>query len=195
MPPIDDAEVAIRAALTRGDVREAIRLLLATYGPELRAYLLANVRDRERAKELESELGEQLLSSLPRFRGDSSVRTYVYAIAWNVVRHDRRRARRARDAEPISEGDPRFVAPGERTRTPAFRRTTARLRLEAARASLAPDELNLLVLRVDRQMPWSEIGAILGTGTSAAATAVLRKRFERLVQRLRRSVLEPDDGG
>lgn len=183
MPRDVDAEV--KSALARGDTRAAVEATMEVLGPELRGYLHATVRDADGAAELYGELGEQLMIGIPRFRGESSVRTYVYAIAWNLVRYHRRRTRRERARQVVEADDSRLEAPDPRTPTAPHLRTTSKLRLAEARSKLTPEELTLIVLRVDRGMAWSEIGAILGVGTAAADTAVLRKRFERLVRRLR----------
>lgn len=180
-----DLDVEVRAALARADTRAAVQATMEALGEELRAYLMSTVRDADTASELYAELGEQLVIGMPRFRGESSVRTYVYAIAWNLVRYQRRRTRRDRAHRELHVSESRLQAPGPRTATAPHLRTTSKLRLAEARSRLTPEELTLIVLRVDRGMAWADIGAILGVGTTAAETAVLRKRFERLVRRLR----------
>jgi RNA polymerase sigma-70 factor, ECF subfamily len=54
----------------------------------------------------------------------------------------------------------------------------------------------LLGLRLDRQMGWTDIARVLGTGDEATLTrdaATLRKRYERLKDRLRELVAAPED--
>jgi RNA polymerase sigma-70 factor (ECF subfamily) len=52
---------------------------------------------------------------------------------------------------------------------------------------LSPQDHTLLVLRLDREMAWEEIAAVLaGTGERVTAPA-LRKRYERLKGKLARS--------
>jgi RNA polymerase sigma-70 factor, ECF subfamily len=53
-------------------------------------------------------------------------------------------------------------------------------RLRALRDELKPEDRELLVLRLDRELEWPEIALILGTDA-----ATLRKRFERLKEKLR----------
>lgn len=183
-----DLDTSVKEALARGDRNHAVTLVLRTLDRELRAYLGAVLRDDDAAKELLATLGEQLLVSLPRFRGQSSVRTYVYGIAWNLVRTQQRRAARARRRAAHEGTLDALPARQTRTPTPLYMRTTAKDRLRAARDSLTPEELNLIVLRVDRVMSWKEIGEVVGTGGTPTDTAILRKRFERLVRRLRAQV-------
>lgn len=181
----DDLDTLVADALARGETARAVGAIQRALGPELRAYLRATMRDADAASEVHAELAEQLTLAMGRYRRESSVRTFVYAVAWNLVRAHRRRAARERRRFGGEADHDAIAAPGPRTPTPAYRRTTAKERLRAARAQLDHDELNLIVLRVDRDMGWKEIGEILGTGGAPAETAVLRKRFERLVKRLR----------
>jgi DNA-directed RNA polymerase specialized sigma24 family protein len=57
--------------------------------------------------------------------------------------------------------------------------------LALLRAELTDDEQELLTLRIDRELEWEEIAAILDATSSA-----LRKRFERLIPRLEQMARE-----
>ncbi len=60
-------------------------------------------------------------------------------------------------------------------------------RLASLRESLEPEEQTLLILRVDRGLSWKEIATVLAESEDAPPDAVaLRKRFERLKERLLR---------
>ena len=63
-------------------------------------------------------------------------------------------------------------------------------RLEELRRELSTEEQNLLVLRLDQQLSWDEIAAIVSSAAEPASAAVLRKRFERLKERLARLARE-----
>ena len=64
------------------------------------------------------------------------------------------------------------------------------------RAKLSPDEQALLTLRVDRELEWREIARVLADDELADDAAVtraaagLRKKFERLKEKLRRLAAE-----
>jgi len=62
-------------------------------------------------------------------------------------------------------------------------REHASARLEAARAALDREDQQLLVLRIDRKLAWADIADVMSIEASA-----LRKRFERIKQRLRAEV-------
>jgi RNA polymerase sigma-70 factor (ECF subfamily) len=75
-------------------------------------------------------------------------------------------------------------------------RTDVKDRVRALRARLAPDDQTLLVLRVDKDLGWRDIALVeLGDDAPTAVldrvAATLRKRFERVKQRLRELVAEP----
>jgi RNA polymerase sigma-70 factor (ECF subfamily) len=64
------------------------------------------------------------------------------------------------------------------------------------RESLDPDEQTLLILRIDRQMAWTDIARIMGGDAPEAESrqaATLRKRFERLKERLRSMAVPPPE--
>jgi RNA polymerase sigma-70 factor (ECF subfamily) len=65
-----------------------------------------------------------------------------------------------------------------------------RERLDRLRAALDPEERTMLVLRVDKGLPWNEIATVLARDGEEATPAALRKRFERLKAKLARLALE-----
>jgi RNA polymerase sigma-70 factor (ECF subfamily) len=131
---------------------------------------------------------------LPSFAWESSVRTWVYAIARNSVRHRqrdaaRRRRRVANQTDSFFEGMVQKV----RTETTPFLRTEKKTRLQALRDALPEEDRMLLVLRVDRGLAWNDVARVVsqdeGPPLDAAAVAQegarLRKRFQLVKDRLR----------
>ena len=57
--------------------------------------------------------------------------------------------------------------------------------LEAVRAELPEQDRTLLALRLDRALGWRGIEAILQSAGEPASAAALRKRYERLRERLK----------
>jgi RNA polymerase sigma-70 factor (ECF subfamily) len=71
--------------------------------------------------------------------------------------------------------------------------------LEAIRARLSLDEQGLLALRIDHGLDWESVAAILSNG-DPISPAALRKRFERLKEKLSRlareqGFVDPDRDG
>lgn len=58
--------------------------------------------------------------------------------------------------------------------------------VDRIREGLDPDERALLVLRVDRALPWEDAAAALSAEGERVTAAALRKRFERLTAKIAR---------
>jgi RNA polymerase sigma-70 factor (ECF subfamily) len=172
----------------------AVTMSLTGYGPELFGFLVAVSPSETEANDAFSELAEGLFRGIAAFAWDSSLRTWLYAIARNILRTTRRdRARRARNAPRASESALEQVAARVRTETQPHLRTEARTRLQALRDALPEEDRMLLVLRIDRRLSWEDVARVLseadGTGLEKTAltreTARLRKRLQLIKQRLR----------
>jgi RNA polymerase sigma-70 factor (ECF subfamily) len=192
---MSELEAAIRAACEAERWDRAMTLALEGYGPELLNYLVALMRNATDADDLFATVSERLWRNLPRFRWDSSLRTYAYAIARNTWRKHLRSPHRQR-AEPLSSPAVAAVIARARTQTATYLRTELTDRIAALRAELDPDDQTLLILRVNRRLAWREIAQIMpDDGDPSAITrraAALRKRFERLKLMLRaKAVADP----
>lgn len=181
----------------RGPAAAATRAIEG-YGAELLGYLFALARTGEDAEELFSELCEKLWRALPQFRWDSSFRTWAYAIARNLVREAYRQdQRRGRVVGLSSAPEVANQAQAVRTTTVAYMRTETKKRLEVLRQMLDEDDRTLLVLRVDRRMAWRDIARVMtedgdtSEGELDKLAAKLRKRFERVKERLKDKLASP----
>lgn len=189
----DRIEREVQALCNRGDHAGAATAALRGYGAELYGFLRVMHRDEAEADESFAELAETLWRRMPTFQWQSTMRTWAYAIARNVmrtrVRNARRRARRAVPAHTSALED---VVQRVRTETSSFLRTEKRTRLQALRDALPEDDRMLLVLKVDRRLEWNEIARILidregdvEAASLARQAARLRKRFQLVKDRLR----------
>ncbi len=188
----EGVEAAIRAASERRDGKAAVAAALGAYGPEILGYLLAVLRDEQRAEEVYSDFAEDVVRGLAGFRFESSVRTWLYTVARHACSRHLAREKRQRTVALSAAPEALDLAAQARTPTPPHARTTIRDGVERLRASLKPDDQTLLILRVDRDMAWLDIARVLsepGTEPREAElrveSAKLRKRFERLKERLR----------
>ncbi len=183
-----DPEALIQAALKQGQEQEAIRLAVVSYGPELLNFLAAVHSSQEQAAEVFAEASADLVRSLGSFRGDCRFSTWFYAIAKNASRRYFKDPYQKRKVALSQSGD--LPAP-VRTTTAAFLKTEWKDKLRALRDSLDPDDRALLVLRVDRRMTWSQIAMVLEPQKpSEAVNAKLRKRFERIKEKLREEAIQ-----
>src|SRR5262249_29552253 len=127
---------------------------------------------------------EKLWRSVGEFRGEATFATWAYRIAWSTSLEVKRTLARRHVLPLASEHVERVVREVRRT-TEVFLRTAVKDRWSEIRDTLDPEERSLILLRVERRLPWKEVAAIM-TERGAAAEATLRKRFERLRVKLRR---------
>jgi RNA polymerase sigma-70 factor (ECF subfamily) len=176
------AEGDIEALLSAGDLEGAASLAIRVLGPRILGYLRAVLRDEGDATEAFGGFAEDLWRGLPHFRRECAFRTWAFRLAWNAALHVRddafrRRGRRLDTSEASRLAD-------EIRRSSIGRAEHEHAALDRLRAALTPEERALLVLRVDQQLPWDEIAAILQGQGAEITSAALRKRFERVKQRL-----------
>lgn len=191
------AEDHIRAALEAGRIDEATEAVLRLYGPELIGYLVARVRDPDVAADVFSQFSEDLWKGIGRFEGRSSLRTWCYTLARHALsRHSRKAANRPERNIPLSIATKvQELEQAVRTATATFMQTEVKDRMRELRESLDEEDRELLVLRVDRQLEWTDIAEIvLGPDADASEvkkkSAALRKRFERAKEKLRARAIE-----
>lgn len=174
----------VRDLVAAGDYRGAASEAIRGFGPEVLRYLRATLRDEADAGDAFSHFAEGLWRGLPSFRGECALRTWALRLAVNAAANVRnaawrRRVRRFRTGEASAIAD-------EVRASSAVRAAQEDRGLEALRRSLSLHDQSLLALRVDQRLSWEEIAEVLsGTGRAASA-ATIRKRFERLKDRLAR---------
>jgi RNA polymerase sigma-70 factor (ECF subfamily) len=195
---VSEPDLAARVVLLRdqGHADEAFALALQGFGDEVGGFLAARLLDADQSAEAFALFAEDLWRGLPGFRGEASLRTWLYVLARRAaLRVIRERARAGREVPLSQAGVVERMAAELRSATTRWRRTEARDRLRAMRAALSEEDRELLVLRVDRGLSWEEIATALeldgGDPTARKRNvASLRKRFERLKERIRALALQ-----
>jgi RNA polymerase sigma factor (sigma-70 family) len=165
--------------VNEADLRAAYEDLLKRYLGPLKRLAWSYARDG--VDDLVQEIAMALWTALPRFRGDSSERTWVYRIAHNTaishVTNDRRRARRehADEApeEPASAANPEADLIDEERRASLMRAVQA--------LSLADRQIVTLYLE---GLTAAEVSAVTGVTAGAVATRLTRIR-QRLANEIR----------
>ncbi|HEX8910243.1 MAG TPA: sigma-70 family RNA polymerase sigma factor [Anaeromyxobacteraceae bacterium] len=180
-------DARVQALLAKGRDRDAAALAIRELGPQVLAYLSALLRSESDAREVFAQFAEDLWRGLPRFRGEASLRGWAYRIAWHASARFardpyRQRGRRLETreasilaAEVLSSNDDVWRAD----------------QMAALRGRLAPEEQTLLILRVNRGLPWRDVALVLAQeGQPPPSEAALRKRFERLKEKLGKAARE-----
>jgi RNA polymerase sigma-70 factor (ECF subfamily) len=185
----DPPEVA--AALERARRGDAVAFgeLVDRYREAVFRAALAAIGSPTDAEEAAQEAFVAAYRRLDRFRGESSFKTWLLAIAWRKAL-DRRRSPR-REFVPLDTGDPdghSAMEPASNNPGPDALLAGAETRraLRAFIAALPPKLRNALLLATSGQYSYDEIGVMLeipvGTVKSRVSDArrVLREKLQRL---------------
>ena len=184
-----ESEETVRALLAQGDLRAAAELTIRCYGAEIFGFLTGVMDDPDAADDVFSSFSERMWKGLPSFRWQCSLRTWCYTIARNELARHRADVQRKRAVGLSTAGSIR--APS-RQPTPLLQRSSFLDAFARLRSGLAPDDRDLLVLRVDRGLAWNEL-ALLFLGSDAPPedltreAARLRKRFQLVKEQLARA--------
>ena len=156
----------------------ALREIMADYGPALRRIARSYADDEADQDDLHQEILFQLWRSLPTYRGQAALGTWVYRVALNTaLTHRRRSARRARLELP-ADPDREVAAPLE---TDA--EVEARLLREFLHG-LSPIDRLVLVLYMEG-LGHQQIGDVVGTSSGAVGV-----RLSRIKQAFTRRYVE-----
>jgi RNA polymerase sigma-70 factor (ECF subfamily) len=197
-----DLEGRIAGLLAAADLRGAATLSIEGYGPEVLGFLVTLFGNESDASEAFGQASEDLWAGLGRFQGRCSLRTWFYTLARNAAARLQRSPERRAARRKVSLGFVADVAERVRSQTLPHLRTDIKDRVASIRDALPEEDRALLVLRVDREMSWSDVARIhAGDDASeeelARVAARLRKRFQSIKEEIRRrakqSGLLPDD--
>jgi len=184
-------EARVRGAFAKGAFEEGVTEALRAYGPEVLGFLVATMRDEADADDVFAQLCEDVWRGAPSFRGDASIRTWLYVLARNAAHRFRRDPLRRRGAALSDCAAVSAIEAEVRERTRSYLRSEVRDRVARLREALDPDDRMLLVLRVDRGMSFREIAKVFADasggpeGEDKRREAALRKRYERVKERIR----------
>ena len=186
---VDDPDHALVAAARVGD-RDAFEALVLRYQARIVNYATAIVKDAADAEDVAQETFIRAWRSLARFRGDSSFKTWLYAVATNAARTGLdRRGRRSRLEDESLDDDTAPLAAGDVPSADADAETTLMRRegIDRALAALPADLRAAVVLRDVEGLDYKEIAAATGApiGTVESRIFRARRRLRPLLQPLR----------
>lgn len=175
-----DTGETVEELLALGDVEGATTQAIGRHGPAVYGYL-RTLLEEDDAREVYSQWAEDLWRGLPGFRGECTLRAWAFRIAWHAAARfwrDPYRARGERLPPSIASRLAQSVVPS------SLLAGGRRDRLQRLRDSLDPEDRTLLALRIDRELEWNEVAAVLAADGEDVSAPALRKRFERLKDRM-----------
>jgi RNA polymerase sigma-70 factor (ECF subfamily) len=162
--PHDDASIdqTLIARWREGDERAATQLVERHASPVAR--YLQSLGARDDVEELLQDTFVRAFSALDSFRGESSLRTWLFTIARRLLLDSRRAFRRRRDVDPVAEGD----AVTEFTALDGLIAGESGRRVLEAVERLSPTQREVFSLRAGEGRSYREIAEIVGTTEGAA---------------------------
>ncbi len=180
-PQADGPDQEVMAAIRRGDPRQAVALCAQQHGAAVGRLCMAMVGSQAEAQELAQEALLAAHGAFASYRGEGTVRAFLFGIARRVcIRHLEQRTRR--------DGKLRLVHDADRDRSDTAELLATRQRAERTRSALEglrPTEREAVVLRYHSDLSFREVAAACGIDEATA-----RKRVSRALVRLRESLGE-----
>jgi RNA polymerase sigma-70 factor (ECF subfamily) len=156
------SDAALVARWVSGDQRAATELV-ERHAPALARYA-ASIGARHVVDEVVQDTFVRAFGAIDAFRGESSLRTWLFTIARRIVADRRRAERRDRTSATLDEGQA-ATSYGALDRLVAVE-TESRVR--AAIARLTPTQREVFTLRVGEGLSYREIAEVVGTTEGAA---------------------------
>ena len=190
---MDAVETRVLALADAGQVDSAATAAIEGYGAAVFGYL-RSLLDEVDARDVYAQWAEDLWKGLAGFRREASLRAWSYRLAWHAACRLHRDPFRARGTRLPTSAASRLAASVAASTVATGSR---RAGLDRLRAQLPPEDRTLLTLRLDRELEWDEVAEVLSAQGEPVTAAALRKRFERLKERLRELAREEGllDGG
>ena len=178
----EDQERWLEALKARQE--EAIRQLVREFGEPLRRYCSAMVRSPADGEDLAQEALVRFVGAVDAFRGEASVKTYLFRIAHNLALNHLASSAVVHEELPgeIREGPSPAASPLHAAQSQEEGRM-----LREALARLPPQQRAVVALRTWQDLSFKEIGAVMGLAEGTA-----KAHYFFALRNLRRQ-LEPGD--
>lgn len=175
------AEDPILGLIRAGAYRDAIASAAREHGPSIGRLAMAMLGSQAEAEEVAQEVLIAAHDAFPDFRGEGTVRAFLFGIARRMcAKRLEIRGRRERRLRLVHDADAEVGLPDALVEQ---RRRAVRVR--AAIEELKPSERDAVVMRYEAGLEYGEIGAALGIDEPAA-----RKRVSRGLAHLKELLSE-----
>lgn len=145
-----------------GDTRAATRLV-GRHSQAL-ARFAVSAGERDGIEELVQDTFVRAFASLGSFRGESTLRTWLFTIERRLMLDRRRADRRSRETVPVEESD--HVS--EYGALDSLIAEEAQERVRKSLDALSPTQREVFTLRVQQGLSYREIAQVVGTSEGAA---------------------------
>jgi len=159
---------AIARHLDARDFDAAVHAIMSTYGAEIYGYLSVLTVEPDQAL---AAFATELSRGLAGFRRESSLRTWLYRIAWFALQ----RPPSAFVLPVALRGMVRGITPLQAT-----------AKIVALREQLQRSEQSILTLRVDRRLSWREVAEVMASDGESIDEELAARRFDEICMKLRR---------
>lgn len=174
-----DQDVGVQEALSQQDYREAVARSARSHGAAVGRLCMALVGSQAEAQELAQETFIAAHKAFASYRGEGSVRAYLFGIARRICsRHLEIRGRRDAKLRLVHDAG---TVEGDASEMVALRQRAQRAR--TALEGLRPTERDAVVLRFQSELSFREVAEACGVDEATA-----RKRVSRAIARLRTSL-------
>jgi len=179
--PDPSVEDPIYRAIRAGSFRDAIAMCAREHGASIGRLCMAMLGSQAEAEECSQEVLIAAHDAFPEFRGDGTVRAFLFGIARKMcARRLEMRGRRERRLRLVHDAEADLGTPEHIVAT---RREAERVRDALER--LKPSERDAVVMRYQGGLEYREIGAACGIDEVAA-----RKRVSRGLARMKELLAE-----
>ena len=131
--------------------------------------------DPDMAGELTQETFYQVIISIPRFKGNSKLSTWIYSIARNTYL---KKIRKESKYLPTDEKDLHNLIPPDRTNSPEelLEQQEHKEKIKRVFSQLSENYASILILRDKNGLSYKEISAITGMSDSSVKVTLFRAR-------------------
>lgn len=182
-----EVEDRVRRACEADEYEEATTATLRAYGPEILGWLVHRLRSETDGADAFAVFAEDLWKGWASFEWRCSLRGWAYTLARNSANRISSSAGRHRRRHVALSDVPEIdrVAREIRTNTLPHLRTTIKDRFRQLREHLSQEDQLILILRVDKKLPWADIAhVLLGDGPPAPDDEAVRRESARLRKRM-----------
>lgn len=168
-----DHDFPMLDAVGRGDT-EAFESLVKRYQHPLLNFITRYLGDRAAAEDLTQEAFLRIYRAAPRFEPRTKVSTWIFRIAYNLVLTEiGRRSRRRELSETMSRSSEQD---GQDASTDSSERFELEQEIDWALNQLPDNQRAALLLRVNEDLSYLEIGEVLGFGIQGVESLLFRAR-------------------